>query len=126
MSGVCLGSLDSPAVKRLTDAGAAVRFLPPDWLLVNRQGALVARKIDLARETVSGDAVPIAEGLAALSVSANDLFAYRASGANRRQLIWFDRTGSPVGTLGDADYTFESPELSPDGQRRRRAAAVAA
>lgn len=53
----------------------------------------------------------------AVSVSANGVFTYRTAGGSRRQLIWFDRHGRQLGTLGEVDDTIRGPELSPDGQR---------
>jgi Tol biopolymer transport system component len=44
--------------------------------------------------------------------------AYRAGGANRRQLAWFDRSGKTLGTLGAPDENgLTSPSVSPDGRR---------
>jgi serine/threonine protein kinase/Tol biopolymer transport system component len=122
--GVYLGSLESHKIKRLTDADAAPRYLP-GWLLFIRQGALVARRFDIARESLADDVVLVAEdigrraglGGAAVSVSAHGVIAYRPGAASQRQLVWFDRTGKALGTLGEIDDTLTSPELSPDGSR---------
>jgi Tol biopolymer transport system component len=44
--------------------------------------------------------------------------AYRSLVSERRQLIWFDRTGKALGTALDLDETnLNTPELSPDGRR---------
>ena len=44
------------------------------------------------------------------------MIAYRA-GAGTRQFRWFDRTGRPVGAMGDPDEGQPaSPQLSPDGR----------
>lgn len=91
-----------------------------------RQGTLVARRLDLARRALSGELVSVAAAVSfdggidvgALSASATGLVAYRSGGANRHQLIWFDRTGKALGTLGASDENgLNSPRLSPDGRR---------
>ena len=53
-----------------------------------------------------------------MSVSAAGLVAYRAGGASRRQLAWFDRSGKALGTLGAPDENgLNAPSVSPDGRR---------
>jgi hypothetical protein len=53
---------------------------------------------DLSRGHVTGDAVTVADSVAidsanggAFSISSTGVVAYRAGGANQRQLIWFDQ-----------------------------------
>jgi Tol biopolymer transport system component len=54
----------------------------------------------------------------AFSVSRDGIVAYRPSGAEPRQLTWFDRTGKPLGTFGPPDdKELVAPSLSPDGHR---------
>jgi Tol biopolymer transport system component len=44
------------------------------------------------------------------------VLAYRAGAAARRQLVWVDRTGKRLGTLGEVDENVLSgAELAPDG-----------
>jgi Tol biopolymer transport system component len=57
-------------------------------------------------------------GAITASVSAEGLVAYRAGGADPRQLTWCDRTGKAAGVAGPPDTEVPlSPELSPDGRR---------
>src|SRR6266849_4765032 len=74
----------------------------------------------------TGSPIPVAEqlamspiGAAALSTSTAGPFVYRTSPAGRgRQFVWFDRSGKPLGTVGDLDQAAPSnPSLSPDGRR---------
>src|SRR5262249_27386697 len=52
----------------------------------------------------------------AFSVSSAGSVAYRAAGAGRRQLAWFDRAGKLLSTVGEpGDLTYV--ELSPDEKR---------
>jgi serine/threonine protein kinase len=123
--GIYLGSLDSREVKRLVDAEAAAQVLGSDWLLFVSQGSLVARRLDLSSGALTGDGLVVSEAAgydassnaAALSASAAGTLVYRIGGAGRRQLIWFDRSGKQVGTLGDVDESSLSPALSRDGKR---------
>ena len=48
---------------RVLDGAAAARFVPPDWLLVVRQGVLSAFRFDPQRGVISGDPLPIAQGV---------------------------------------------------------------
>jgi Tol biopolymer transport system component len=60
---------------------------------------------------------PPAIGQSGFSVSTDGRIAYRAGGAEPRQLTWYDRSGRTLGTAGQPDATLQYPELSPDGQR---------
>jgi Tol biopolymer transport system component len=96
------------------------------WLVWSRGGNLMARRLDLARGALTGDAVLIASdvavsssGLTAVSASAKGELAYRVRGAVTTQLTWLDRTGKNLGTLGDprANEIQHPPAISPDGHR---------
>jgi len=126
VQGIYLGSLDSPETTRLAVADAVGVYVPPDWLLFVRRGTLVAQRLDLARGELTGDLVTVADpvsvdggtNIAALSVSAAGLIAYRSGGTSGRQLTWFDRSGKALGMLGAIDDNALSyPRLSPDGRR---------
>ena len=123
-AGIYLGSLDSSEAKRLTaDAAGTYR---DGWLLFVRRDALVAQRLDLGHKALTGEPVTIADPVAfdastragGFSVSANGLVAYRSGGASQRQLVWFDRSGKNLGTLGPPDSgDLMAPGLSPDGRR---------
>src|SRR5207253_3019337 len=54
----------------------------------------------------------------AFSVSNAGVLAHREAAGFRRQLVWIDRTGKRVGTVGTVDDgAGAGPELSPDGGR---------
>ena len=123
--GVYLGSLDSMDARRLFGADGAAVFAPPDYVVFPRQGALWAQRLDSNTLEPVGDGLPVAKRVAidpnlfanvALSASAAGPVAFRASGAER-QLIWLDRSGQQIGTVGqpDADQPFDI-HLSPDGR----------
>ncbi len=125
--GTYIGSLDGGTPTRVLQDETAAVFAPPDLLLFVRQGVLMAQRFDSARAVVSGDPVAIAQNVgtdttierAAFTVSATGVLAHRAnSGGGRRQLVWMDRAGRTVGTVGGPDdAAMANPALAADGQR---------
>jgi hypothetical protein len=123
-----LGSLDSTETRRLIEADSAGVFVPPDFILFVRQETLYAQRLDLGKLTLAGDpflgkervTAGITNQIAtiALSASKTGLIAYRAAGVVRHQLTWFDRSGRPNGTLGEADEAQGGLglNLSPKGE----------
>jgi serine/threonine protein kinase len=124
-SGVYLGSLEGGKPKRLTSADANGIYLAPDRLVFLRQSTLMTQRMDVARGELLGDPVRVADAVGSdstffiggFSVSTAGQIAYRAGGASRRQLTWYDRTGKQLGVAAEADATLFHPELSPDERR---------
>jgi eukaryotic-like serine/threonine-protein kinase len=121
-SGIYLGSLDGGEPHRLTANDTAGEFLSPSWLAFVRDGALVARRLDLARGELTGDPTTLAnsvfEGpyyLGGFSASSGDRVIYQ-SGPRRRQLSWFDRSGKELSVSRPDTDDMKAPELSPDGR----------
>ena len=86
----------------------------------------MAQRLDVARAALTGDPVTLADpvvvdptiNVAAVSVSASGLVAYRTGAGSRRQLTWVDRAGQALGTLGAPDENgLLFPSVSPDGHR---------
>jgi Tol biopolymer transport system component len=123
--GIYLGSLDDTAITRVMDGEPPFSFLPPDLLLVARQGAIWAQRLDMASGKPEGELQPAAprvlvdgqlNGLVALSTSSSGSVAYRAAAATR-QLLWLDRAGRQTGPLGEPDESqMELTGSSPDGR----------
>ena len=127
-AGIYLGALDGSAPVRQIPPGRAGGYLPSGpgsteafceggWLLWVRTGTLVAQRLDVERAALTGEPVTLADGVAAVSVAATGLVAYRADTSSQRQLTWVDRLGAPRGTVGDSDATLSRPRVSPDGRR---------
>jgi Tol biopolymer transport system component len=123
--GVFMSSLDGGAgtVVLADDAPAAYAS---ERLFVPRLGMLVGIPFDVDRGVTSGSPTTVVATLGydtqlvrgALAVSESGVIAHRAAIAGRRQLVWFDRTGTAVGTLGATDEdAMAAPELSPNGSR---------
>jgi Tol biopolymer transport system component len=94
-------------------------------LLFLRDTTLMAQSFDPNRLELSGDAVPIAEGVNSFtprsygmfSVSDTDTGAlvYRAGVDAKLAPTWFDASGRSTESLDAGDYAF--PAISPDGTR---------
>ena len=86
----------------------------------------MAQPFDAKSLTVHGDAVPVAEGVlenppyarAVFSVSDAGVLAYGSVGSlnNPSRLLWLDRTGKKIGTVGEPAL-LSAPRLSPDGKK---------
>jgi serine/threonine protein kinase/Tol biopolymer transport system component len=120
--GVSLGSLDGPATTPLFEGSTNVAYAN-GHLLFLRGSTLMAQPFDLERRALTGQAVPIAEdvqvnpstGTGAFSVSQNGVLAYQTGPSVGTQLVWFDRAGKRVGTLGESAL-YRDVRLSRDGR----------
>ena len=121
--GLYLGSLDGNAPVRLLNAGSG--FYASGHLLFIRDGTLNAAPFDVGKLKLTGDSVvmlqQVAEpgsGARRVSFSATGLFAYVQGSFEHRRLVWVDRSGAIVGTVGQTDTAgIANPELAPDGRR---------
>jgi len=122
---VSVASLDGGDPTRVVGSTSAAAYAPPGYLMRVSQGVLVAQRFDAAHATLSGDPIPVAQAVVetagfrgAFSVSAG-LLAHRSGvGGGQRQLVWVDRTGKVLGTVGPPDEAAPTSfALSPDGQR---------
>jgi eukaryotic-like serine/threonine-protein kinase len=122
--GVFLGSLDEGTPTRLVDADGA-GWYASGHLIFDSGGALNAAPFDVNRRRLTGDSVPIRQnaarsttGTRAVSFSATGLLAYAQGSLGQRRLVWVDRAGNVVGSVGQPDdAALANPELSPDGHR---------
>jgi len=122
---VFLGRLGGSEVRRLVDADSAAVYLPPGYLLFLRQRTLFAQAFDPARLVLAGDPFRVADGVAsfvvapAVSASTTGTLVYRTGSAavlGLRPLVWFDRSGTKIGTVGNPDVGVR-PSLSRDGRQ---------
>ncbi len=116
-----VGSIGSTEKKALGPAGSRTEYASGHLLYV-RSGALLAQPFDPGALKFTGDPFPVAEGVetdvvgsARFSASTEGTLVYRAgSGGGADRLIWTNRRGERIGTVGGpAIYTV--PALSPDG-----------
>jgi Tol biopolymer transport system component len=122
---IYVGSLDSDRKTRIMTSESKAIYAPPGFLLFYRQGTLFAQAFDATRLALRGEAVPVAERVAAASGGVDAAFAVSSTGTlvyqhdeapQTRQLAWFDRQGRQLGTVGPAG-AFGMVALSPDDKR---------
>src|SRR4030095_903956 len=123
--GVYVGSIGTDVVQRLFDAESQAIYVPPGYLVFVRQETLLAQRFNPTTFQLDGEPIAIAENvvsdtsaLVGAFSSGGGILAYRAlTQSTARQLVWFDRSGKSVGTVGGPDRSYPSnPTISPDGQ----------
>ncbi len=119
---IVLGDLDSGQTRPLLHADSAAVSALPGYLLFAREGALLAQKIDLRRFLVEGEPATVASGVrfftetnAGVLSAGGDNLLY-GLWPHERKLVWVDRKGRELGTLG-AVGDYDAVAISPDGQR---------
>jgi Tol biopolymer transport system component len=125
-NGVYVSSLDGPEARRVLVHDSGVVFAPTGsgqagHLLFVRDKFLMAQPFDATRLQTSGEAVPLAEGgfpdyaigFAPVTVSANGVLVYAGSNHYESQIVWLDRAGKPLGSVGPVGADWE-PSISLD------------
>ncbi len=114
---VHLTTINGKTDRTLFTADSPAVYGAPGYILYLRGSVLMARPFNPKTGELRGDAAPVVEGVDAFSVSENGVLVYRpGSAAADAHLVWFDRAGKNLGTVGSAaDYS--GPALSPDGSR---------
>ena len=125
VNSVLLGSLDGGSPKPLLQSDAEAIYAA-GFLLFVRDQTLLAQPFEPDRLELAGDPVVVAQNidtfvagaLNAVSASGSTLLSYRTTseGGVDSQLMWFDRIGKRLGTVGDRMDQAEI-RLSPDGTR---------
>jgi len=104
-----VGSLDSLESSDLGGAVSNVAFALPGYLLFVRAGSLLAQPIDVKHLRLAGDPIVIGNGIAEdrmanhqfeFSASQNGVIAFLSVNPNS-QLVWLDRSGRRLGSVGD-------------------------
>ncbi len=114
---VYLMTINGKTDRTLFTADSHAVYGAPGYILYLRGSVLMARPFDPKTGELRGDAAPVVEGVDAFSVSDNGVLVYRpGSGAADAHLVWFDRAGKNLGTVGSA-AEYSGPALSPDGSR---------
>ncbi|HEY1272221.1 MAG TPA: protein kinase [Terriglobales bacterium] len=119
------GSLDSGEKRFIVAASSNVAYADPGYLLYVRDNALVAQRFDLHSQALSGEPRTVSDGvqyfpqtdLALFDVSGKGMLVLQSGrGADKSQLVWFNRSGKQLGAVGPPGL-FANPSLSPDGRR---------
>ena len=130
-NGIYVTALDSNERTLLVPGGSSPMYAR-GYLFFLREQTLMAQPFDVERLELTGDAAPLAEhvtvggqsGMAGgFSLSATGVLAYQTGPAGVggqgnpiTQLLWFDRSGKPIGTLGES-AAHADLQLTPDGSR---------
>ncbi|MEE8350321.1 MAG: hypothetical protein V3R94_12170, partial [Acidobacteriota bacterium] len=122
-------SLDTGEQKTLLENGRQPHYLPTGHLVyeLTQTGTLMAVPFDLERLEISGDPVPVFEGVrstfgegtADYSIADDGTLIYASGGITAGQekvLVWVDRKGATQ-QVTEIKRDFEDPRLSPDGTR---------
>ncbi len=119
---VMLASVDSKDVRRLFYADSNAVFADPGYLLFGRNSAIFAWRFDPQSLKLIGDPAPAFEQVRCLRED-NDLAASAAGNRvvfvtwfGRRRLVWVDRKGRELGTLGGIGG-YSDVRISPDGRK---------
>jgi Tol biopolymer transport system component len=119
-NGIYVASLDGKENRRiLADQSAPV--LAARHLLFVREGTLMAQPFDTSNGMLTGDAVPVAEGIelmlshAPITISSTGMLIYQAGSTLGYQLAWYDRNGNALGSPGTRGQII-APALSPDAR----------
>jgi dipeptidyl aminopeptidase/acylaminoacyl peptidase len=123
---IVVGSLDSDEKRPIANASTNALYAEPGYLIYWRDNALVAQRFDLHSYALSGEPRIVSDAvqyfpqtnLAVFTVVGKTLVAQTSAGkgASKSQLIWFDRHGKQVDTVGPPELVA-NPKLSPDGRR---------
>ena len=111
--------------KQVMDSEVGVAFAPSadrssGHLLFLRDSTLMAQPFDLDKLALTGEPVPLAQGIGSslahgfFSASSNGVLAYRTGSSGNMRLVWLDRAGKEVGSVGQPGE-YVSLALSPDG-----------
>jgi serine/threonine protein kinase/Tol biopolymer transport system component len=119
--GIYLESLGRKQVRRrilIADGQFALGRDPESrtyYLLSQQAGKIVAQNFDIDRGQLSAVSRVLLDRAGTISVSDNGILVMRTDDQQESRLLWLDRAGREIGTLGTTtDYW--SVNLSPDGQ----------
>ena len=124
--GIYLGELGNLTARRLLYADARGVYVSSGYLLFVRGSTLYAQPFNVSRLELSGAPFVVAESVmadagtnwTALTASVAGPIAYRLGGGPESQLVWFDRSGNRLQTIGERHRPAAwSPSISPDQRR---------
>ncbi|HTM58419.1 MAG TPA: protein kinase [Candidatus Udaeobacter sp.] len=123
LSEVRLGDVGSKKSVPVLKGESRVEFAPPGYLLFEREGALMAQRLDVGSGKLGGEAHTVTDrigvnrgnGMPYFSASRNGVLTYSEAGSSMRQLQWMDRGGKVLEAVGTPASNTDLA-LSPDGR----------
>jgi Tol biopolymer transport system component len=117
---IYVGDLSSGSSTRLpspTGIESRIRYAGPGYLLYLRHGALLAQPFDANRLVISGDPIPVEQGVGAFAASDSGVLVFlKASDSQssrpRGAVTWFDRKGGSS-SAGESVGVLANLSLSP-------------
>ena len=123
---IAVQSLDTGDRRILVEGGTYAHYVPTGHLVYAREGRILSVPFDLARLEVTGNPVPVVEGVAMHQSNGASNFSFSDSGwlafvpggvvESLRTVLWVDPLG-PVQALTLPPGTYANPRVSPDGQQ---------
>ena len=118
-----LASVRSATTRKIMMYGGRVEYRPPGWLLFERDGALLAQRLDIGAGKLVGEphtladqiGVARANQMAYFSASANGTLVYSQANTDQRHIAWVDRTGRDLADVGPTG-AYGNMALAPDGK----------
>ncbi|HEY3626802.1 MAG TPA: protein kinase [Terracidiphilus sp.] len=127
--GIYLGSIDSPQIKLVLAGASSNAAYASGYLLVVREGKLLAQRFDLRSLQVKGTPSVVGDGIrvafdrraADFSAARNGTLVFLAAVTSGQRLVWFDREGKELGLavpdIGNPTSGLLAGTLSPSGDR---------
>ncbi len=121
---VCVGELGSREAACLMQSDSRAEYAPPGRLLFVRKGTLLTQSFDAGKRRLSGPPASIADRMSVFAPTGGADFAASADGqmlvyrqgAPKSRLVWLDRSGRQLGSVGEPGY-FGLVRISPDERR---------
>ena len=116
-----VGSIAGSTTTRVAEVDSRMVFAPPRYVFYAQDGGLVARQFDLEAFRLIGDPHPVADRLwyfkaaAMAEFSVSDRVLAYHDGATVSELVWFDRAGRQLQTLGSRGWMTDV-RISPNGR----------
>ncbi len=124
LSEVFIASIDGGERKPLFTGNADFHYVPPGYLMFARDTTVMAQPFDLSNLALSGEPVPVLEGVgfnipngrSQFTVSENGTVVFKIGSLAERQLTWFDRQGKEISKVAEPG-NYSDVVLSPDGKK---------
>jgi eukaryotic-like serine/threonine-protein kinase len=122
-SEVRLGMIGSNQALPVLHGESRVEFAPPDYLLFEREGALMAQRLDIGTGKLKGEPHTLVDrigvnrgnGMPYFSSSKNGVLIFSQASNSLRHVVWLDRSGKTLEEVGSPG-SHTNIALSPDGR----------
>ncbi len=119
---IWLSDLSSRTARLLIDNSTGAVPVGPDLVVFSRDNLLLAQTFDTTSEQLTGSALTITDGVmprrwhSSYFDATPEYLAYRVEASRQEQLVWLDREGRRLSTVGEA-APYLQISLSPDEEK---------